>query len=137
MKDAVKKAAKENTMVGPMTKTNVVNAVAQVLWKEARGEGEAGVKAVASVILNRTGNDPAYLIDVIKMKKQFSCLNNYSGGWTDKTYKWYNPSVASLKDPTNSAMWETCKQISLQLVDKKFKSTIGNRNVYLNPDTAD
>ena len=49
VKKAIGNAAKENPMVGEMSKANVVNAIAQVLWKEARGklEGTAGRKAVA------------------------------------------------------------------------------------------
>lgn len=51
-------------MIGEMSKTNLVNFVAQVLWREARGEKLEGIKAVASVILNRTGNDPIYIVPV-------------------------------------------------------------------------
>ena len=136
-KQAITKAAIDNKMIGQMSEINVVNAVAKVLWKEARGEGEEGIKAVASVILNRTGNDPTYIIDVIKMKKQFSCLNGYIGGWTDKTYKWYNPDVKELKNSSSNATWEFCKKIAQQLVSKQFKSTIGNRNVYANDNLDD
>lgn len=136
VKAAIDNAAKENTMVGPMTKTNVVNAVAQVLWKEARGEGEDGLKAVGSVIINRTGNDPAYTIAVLKQREQFSCLNDYTGGWTDKTYRWFNPSVNELKNPESASIWKFCKDLALQIVDGKFKSTIGNRNSYLNMKKA-
>lgn len=88
VKKAVAASAKSNEMVGPMSKTNVVNAVAKVLWMEARGkkEGTAGRKAVASVILNRTGDDPQFIVNVIKQPYAFSCLNDYTGGWTDSTY---------------------------------------------------
>ena len=137
VKKAIANATKENAMVGPMSKANTVNALAQVLWKEARGEGEDGIKAVASVIFNRSGGDPQWMIDVIKMRKQFSCLNDYIGGWTDATYRWFNPSLSQLKDAKNQEIWEFCKNIALQLVDKNFKSTIGNRNVYANPAKAD
>lgn len=139
VKKAVANAAKDNTMVGPMSKTNVVNAVAQVLWKEARGksEGLAGRNAIASVILNRCGNDPSNIVAVLKQKSAFSCLNNYTGGWTDKTYKWFVPAKEIAGNTTNRAIWDQCNQIALDLVDKKFKSTIGNRNAYLNKDTAD
>lgn len=139
VKKAVSDAAKDNTMVGPMSKTNVVNAVAQVLWKEARGksEGLAGRNAIASVILNRCGSDPSNIVAVLKQKYAFSCLNNYTGGWTDKTYKWYVPAKEIMGNPSNKMIWDQCNQIALDLVEKKFKSTIGNRNAYLNKDTAD
>lgn len=135
VKKAVADAAKPK-IVGPMSETNVVNAVAQVLWKEARGEGSIGQKAVASVILNRTGNDPHYIIDVLKEPSAFSCLNDYTGGWTDKTYLWYVPAKAIADNASNHAIWDECNQIALDLVNKRFKSTIGNMNSYMNKKTA-
>lgn len=120
-----------------MSKTNVVNAIAQVLWKEARGEGNEGLKAVASVILNRTGDDLSYVIDVLKEPDAFSCLKDYNGGWTDKTYRWFLPWNEIAKDPvTNKAIWDSCNDLALQIVEKRFKSTIGNMNSYLNKKTA-
>lgn len=107
VKKAIADAAKPK-MVGPMSETNVVNAIAQVLWKEAKGEGSIGQKAVASVILNRTGNDPHRIIDVLKEPSAFSCLNDYTGGWTDKTYLWYVPAKAIADNASNHAIWDEC-----------------------------
>ena len=112
-KRAISRASKSNTMIGEMSKTNVVNAIAKVLWREARGEREEGLRAIASVIWNRAGGDPANFIPVIKQKRQFSCLNSYTGGWTDKDYKWYNPNVAELANKTSRSTWELCKSIAL------------------------
>ena len=139
VKDAINAAAKGNKMIGEMSKTNVVNAVAQVLWKEARGktEGTAGRKAVASVILNRADNNPSNIIAVIKEPSAFTCLTGYAGGWTDKTYRWYVPFKDIAENPENKDIWDECNSIALDLVDRKFKSTIGNRNAYINKDTAD
>lgn len=97
-------------MIGEMSKTNVVNAVAQVLWKEARGksEGTAGRRAVASAILNRSGNNPTNIIAVLKEPSAFTCLKGYKGGWTDKTYVYYVPAKAIEKDPDNKAIWDEC-----------------------------
>lgn len=134
---AIAAAAADNSTVGPMSKTNVVNAVAKLLWLEARGESEAGRKAIASVILNRTGNDPAFIVDVIKQPAAFSCMAGYDGGWTDDSYRWYLPWKAISGNKTNKAIWDNCNDIALKLVDKKLKSTIGNRNAYLNKSTAD
>lgn len=136
-KKAIANAAKDNTMIGEMSKTNVVNAIAQVLWKEARGEETVGRKAVASVILNRADSNPSNIIAVLKEPSAFTCLNGYTGGWTDKTYLWYVPAKAISRNPNNKAIWDECNSIALDLVDKKFKSTIGNRNAYINKDTAD
>lgn len=126
-------------MIGEMSKTNVVNAIAQVLWKEARGknEGTAGRKAVASVILNRADSNPSNIIAVLKEPGAFTCLKGYTGGWTDESYLWYVPAKAIAGNPSNKAIWDECNSIALDLVDKKFKSTIGNRNAYINKDTAD
>ena len=78
-KKAIANAAKDNKMIGEMSKTNVVNAVAQVLWKEARGEETAGRKAVASVILNRADSNPSNIIAVLKEPGAFTCLKGYTG----------------------------------------------------------
>ena len=137
VKKAIANAAKDNKMIGEMSKTNVVNAVAQVLWKEARGEETAGRKAVASVILNRADNNPSNIIAVLKEPSAFTCLKGYTGGWTDRTYLWYVPAKAIAKNPDNKTIWDECNSIALDLVNKKFKSTIGNRNAYINKDTAD
>lgn len=140
VKQARIKAASDDSMVGSMHKTNVINAVAMVLWKEARGkkEGAAGREAVASVILNRSGNDPAYIIDVIKEQSAFTCMKkDYKGGWTDKTYDYFTPTPNEFKNAENVEIWKNCTDIALKLVNKKFTSTIGNCNSYLNKDTAD
>lgn len=129
-------AATDNVMIGEMNKTNVVNAIAKVLWLEARGEGEEGIKAVASVIRNRADGKAKYLIPVIKQRLQFSCLNDYTGGWTDSTYRWFSPSVKELENKNNLAIWDLCKNIALQVVEEKFESTIGNCNQYLNKKKA-
>ena len=136
-KKAIANAAKDNKMIGEMSKTNVVNAVAQVLWKEARGEETAGRKAVASVILNRADSNPSNIIAVLKEPGAFTCLKGYTGGWTDKTYHWYVPFKEIAENPSNKTIWDDCNSIALDLVDKKFKSTIGNKNAYINKETAD
>ena len=136
-KKAIANAAKDNKMIGEMSKTNVVNAVAQVLWKEAQGEETVGRKAVASVILNRADSNPSNIIAVLKEPSAFTCLKGYRGGWTDKTYHWYVPFKEIAENPSNKTIWDDCNSIALDLVDKKFKSTIGNKNAYINKETAD
>lgn len=141
-KQAIAKAAKGQKMIvdkgtnDEMSETNLVNLVAQVLWKEARGEGKDGMKAVTSVILNRTGNDPAYIVSVLKQPSAFECLIGYDDGWNNSDYKWYVPYKAISSNPANKTIWSFCNDCALQLVNKKFKSTIGNRNAYLNKETA-
>ena len=99
-------------MIGDLSKVNVANALAKVLWLEGRGESEEGIKAIASVIRNRAGGEVKYLIPVVKEHKQFSCLNDYMGGWKDKTYKWYNPDVIEVSTKNGAAKWKLCKDIA-------------------------
>lgn len=138
-KKAIADSAVDNETIGPMVKTNVVNAVARCLWEEARGkkEGTAGRKAIASVIVNRTGNKPECIIDVIKQPAAFSYTAGYKGGWTDSTYKWFLPYEDIARNASNKSIWNECNAIALQVVNGTFKSTIGNRNAYLNKDIAD
>lgn len=131
---AIVDTMKDEKTIGDMKESQVANAVTQVLWKEARGEGEAGLRAVASVIWNRADKNPEYFVPVIKEKDQFSCLNSYSGGWTTNSYQWFNPSFNELASQTNA--WRLCKDIASEMLNKTFKSTIGNMNSYLNKTTA-
>jgi N-acetylmuramoyl-L-alanine amidase len=69
-----------SAFAGQPTVKHQVDVVAAVLWAEARGEGERGIRAVAEVIHNRTrnrqfGRTP---YEVVTKPKQFSCLNNTS-----------------------------------------------------------
>ena len=138
-KKAIAASAIDNQKIGPMSKTNVVNAVARCLWEEGRGkkEGTEGRKAIASVIMNRAGNNPEHIIDVIKQPAAFSYTAGYNGGWTDSTYQWFLPYKAIAGNASNKAIWDECNQLALQLVNGKFKSTIGNYNAYMNKDTAE
>lgn len=63
-------------------------------------------------------------------------MKDYTGGWRDSDYKWYLPYSAIAVNPDNKQIWDDCNKIALQLVDKTFKSTISNRNAYLNKKTA-
>ena len=52
--------------------------IADTLYMEARGEGEIGIRAVATVIYNRAKGDVTKLEAVCLAPKQFSCWNNRS-----------------------------------------------------------
>lgn len=142
-KKAIADAAIDKEMIGPMSKTNVVNAVARCLWEEGRGkkEGTAGREAIASVIVNRTGNRPEYIIDVIKQPSAFSYTAGYvqrGGGWTDSTYKWFLPYSEISKNPANKELWDECNRLALQIVNGTFNAKVldKNYNAYLNKKTA-
>ena len=58
--------------------TDAVDVVARTLWGEARGEGRAGMEAVAAVIANRVRNPRWWghgWLSVCRRPYQFSCWN--------------------------------------------------------------
>lgn len=145
VKKAIADAAVENEMIGDISKTNLVNLVAQVLWKEGRGqnEGNDGRTAIALVIKNRTGDDPQYIVDVIKEPGAFSCMAKYSGGWNDATYKWYPQTAKDAKEiAQHKSIWDNCVSLAQKLVDRNLPDQMingqmfGNCNAYMNKDKA-
>lgn len=59
-----------------------VQCLTEALWYEARGETKEGLKAVASVILNRSKSKQfkGSICDVVHQRKQFSYRNSYAAG---------------------------------------------------------
>lgn len=57
-----------------------IEVMAKTLWAESRGEGKAGMEAVACVILNRCRDPqdrwPDMPAEVCKQRLQFSCWNS-------------------------------------------------------------
>ena len=56
--------------------TKILFWLALTVYHEARGESDAGQKAVVKVILNRSTAKGWPVSDVVKARKQFSCFNN-------------------------------------------------------------
>ena len=112
--------------------------IARTLYNEGHAEGTDGRKAILSVIMNRAGNDKNKIADVIKRKNAFSCWQKMTDSdWRNFTYKVPSSGTLSIVgNPKNRTIWDECVSLAKQLFDGKFKSTIGNRNSYLNPDTA-
>lgn len=54
---------------------NDLAAMALCVWKEARGEGELGMKAVADVIVNRAKKWGQAIHDVIFRKNEFTSMS--------------------------------------------------------------
>lgn len=135
-KAAVKNASTSKKSINGMSEANVINAVARTIYAEAKGEGIKGMKAVASVIWNRAGGKNTNFIPVISRRLQFSCWNDYSGGWVDKTYSMKVPKEA-LRPGKNKDIWDVCVRLATMMVNEKFTSSIGNRNSYMNKSTAD
>lgn len=89
--------------------------IASTLWHEARGEGADGIRAVASVIVNRSkksGKTCAY--ECLK-PKQFSC-------WNGRAH--VVPAKAKGK------VWEFCKKVAHDIVCGQFKTTNNATHYY-------
>ncbi|MBX3454830.1 cell wall hydrolase [Ferrovibrio sp.] len=70
--------ARQREQAGHAAREREIDVLARTLWGEARGEGEAGMAAVAAVIVNRArrpgwwGRD---IVEVCLRPWQFSCWN--------------------------------------------------------------
>ena len=84
--------------------------VADCLWHEARGEGRAGIEAVASVIVNRSQKSGHSLKATVMARKQFSCFNE---GYTKP-----NP-----RNEQERQILAFCRQIEKDMIDGTFKPT--------------
>lgn len=136
----IKETIAELTIGDPidgMNITNVVNALTRTLYAEAKGEGEDGQAAVASVIWNRAGGDHRKLVEVISKPWQFSCWNDKIGTnfWNDKNYKFMIPNEV-FRNNNQRKIWDYCHYLAISLINEEFTSTIGNFNAYLNKNTA-
>jgi spore germination cell wall hydrolase CwlJ-like protein len=100
-------------------KTNQsADVIAKTLYHEARGEGTNGLRAVASVIHNRStsrvGKAGAGILSLECLrKKQFSC-------WNGKK---------NLKSGSGKA-WDECVKIANEMVAGKFKPTHSYTHYY-------
>lgn len=89
--------------------------IAATLWHEARGEGCEGIKAVASVIVNRADNSGKSLVHECLRPKQFSCWNGRK------------PSVP---DNAKGKVWNYCLKIARQMCNDTFVPTIDATHYY-------
>ena len=104
-----------------------VDVLARTIWGEARGEGDAGMAAVAAVVLNRVahaesragywwGND---IISVCQKPYQFSCWNRS------------DPSYLKLQAVTDTDRhFATALRIARRAVIGAIKDTTGNATHY-------
>jgi spore germination cell wall hydrolase CwlJ-like protein len=93
------------------------DCIKAALWHEARGEGEFGIKAVASVIENRVNHPdyPATYCEVINQRKQFSYTLSAkpTGYYLD----------ASIK-PADREVFNQISEIAEKMIEKEFKPVI-------------
>jgi N-acetylmuramoyl-L-alanine amidase len=99
--------------------------VARTIWGEARNQGQSGMEAVASVIMNRSRKSPAYKwprspAAVCRQAYQFSCWNAN------------DPNLPRLKAVTTSdAQFRTCIAIAQKAVAGKLADrTMGSDHYY-------
>lgn len=90
--------------------------------------------------MNRAGGDVQKLMDVVLKPAQFSCFNA-GNPWKLKIPKsdadWtIKPPAATARNAEELKSWWDCVAIAAQLAGGTFKSTIGNRNSYLNKDVV-
>lgn len=105
----------------------LINQIAWILYGEARGEGEAGMRDVASVIQKRFGTVGDYS-EVINKPYAFSVTNG--GVEPDKNFRWNKPKAAADRD-----MQTVAEQIAIEMVGGSFKPTVDATHYY-NPEHA-
>ena len=135
----IKAASTSQKKYGGYTEVEVVNMIARTLYVEGHSQGTDGRKAILSTILNRSGGNMEYVPAVIREKKAYSCWNKMTDDdW--KNFKYKIPTKGTMSvigNNSNRKIWNECNKLAMELVNGKFKSTIGNRNSYMNPKTAD
>ena len=130
---------------------NEVTCLADNIYFEARGEGQHGWSAVASVTINRVNHSkyPDSVCKVVKQKRnnvcQFSWVCDRQLNNSDKSFRktklyrlirWHamNHYIGNFEDTTNGAIFYHSKKIKLANLglNKKVKltKTIGNHVFY-------
>ena len=133
VQNAIAAAAKPARKEGGLLPFQVINLVARTLYNEARGEGDEGLKAVLTVIYNRTGGDPQFAKDVISEYWQFSCWNGYN--WKNLTYTIPKGIVTNAEG--NLPIWKRCLQLAAEYQNGTFEPLNREWNSYMNKATAD
>lgn len=95
-------------LTATMSEADSIDVVAKTLYYEARGEGEVGIRAVASVLQNRAKNrsgktDVAHCAAEAKRKLQFSCWNGKKDLPKGK-----------------GAAWDICVKVAKEMAAGKF-----------------
>jgi len=107
--------------MGAMASTNDLKALdvlAKTLYYEARGEGERGIRAVASTIVNRA----------VKKDKVASVENCMKQALKRKQYSCWNGKT-DLKIGKGKT-WELCRKIAYEMVVGKFEVTTEHTHYY-------
>ena len=116
-----------------LSDAQIKNILARTLYAEAKSEGERGIRAVMTVISNRTGGDKRYVKAVLQEPDQFSCWR--SQDWSKIDYTKEPGDIGT--NSGNMQIWKTCQSIAQEFLDGEFEPLDGKRwNVYMNPEKA-
>lgn len=123
--------------IGDFSLTNAINIAAWTLYGEAGNQDRTGKEAIASSIYNRAGGNAVVMLQKMLKPLQYSSWNP-KNPWglvppkSDKDWK-YRPPKVTASNRLEAASWKDCVDIATKMMTGQFKSTIGNRNSYLNP----
>ena len=101
-----------------------VKVVAETLWLEARGEGDNGIRAVASVIHNRSVERGKTPREICLERGQFSCWNDGCVLPSDDVRK------SRMMRLSTRHSWMLCVNLAVKLVDGTFKPTVTATHYY-------
>lgn len=99
--------------------SDAVLCLALAVFFEARSEPLIGQKAVAQVVMNRAGQDPDKVCDVVFKPYQFSAFN--PGYSTD----WYMRKIEG-----EPAAWDKAKVIAGRAIEGRYRGRFGGANHY-------
>ena len=103
------------------------------MWGEARGDGEAGMRAVGHVIDNRRrrGRHGAFVTDTVSEAWQFSCWNPG------------DPNLAAMLNvdalPANSherRMWQAARRLAEEILSGRSEDPTGGSLFYHSVDVS-
>jgi len=119
-----------NVDANSYSKEQMQNIIARTLWREARSDGENGMRAVASVIYNRGKGNITKMVNAIKAPKQFSCWNKMTAS------DWANFKIKQYEGPS----WTVASKIATEMVNGALKPTTDATHYYndkkVSPDWA-
>lgn len=130
VQNAIKKSAeetKEQERKGGLLEYQAENLLARTLYAEAGGEKDEGIDAVMTVVYNRTGGDPKYLLDVLKEPSAFECWSSMN--WGNVLYL---PPESVLGNRRNLEIWSRCLELAKQYWNGTFDTRGKNWNSYMN-----
>lgn len=107
------------------TSTDDIPVVALCTWKEARGEGELGMKAVMDVIFNRARDWRKDLHDIVYARNQFTSMSVPS----DPEY--------NLEPHTGDVQYQFCVDLAGQIIAGNQSDITNGSHYYANLKTAD